>query len=385
VAGTGQVTAGGLTPQQLAALQQAGIAAGSAAPGQNAQSFLGGAFDTSLANSGLFTPGELAAVGSNWNYGAGGTWNGSVPQGTEQAWDQEAQAALSGAIANQSSIAGLAPSSSLPAQQAIAPTSAGGQGYNPLQPGYLPTPATLNATTVNPSYLNQGLLNSLGPQQTETALQNSVAPQYQQQDQQMMQMLATAGLAPSSTAGQTAFNNLAQQQLAGISPAMASAIQNSQSNQLGAGEYNATTGNTASQYNAGSLNTAASQNLQNQLAQQSYNTGAYNTAGNTYFNALTGAYNNNANAFNALNNAGLSGAEGLASGQQTSGTTLANTAQTQYPVYSNPYSGVSAASFGSAGSYPQPTTTNNYYGTNTQAQQDPSQTGFGVGLERGDS
>lgn len=266
-------------------------------------------------------------------------------------------------------------------------------GYNPLQPEYLGAPSTINATTGSAAYytptdyqastLSPQLMNSLGVGQTEQALQNSVAPQYGQQDQQMMQMLATAGVAPSSTAGSTIFNNLAQQQLAGISPAMASAIQNSQANQLSAGQFNsgalntagatnAAAANTAGQYNAGAANNmtqfnanaqnaAAQQNLQNSLQQQLYNANAYNAAGNNYFNAQTGAYNNNANAFNALNSQGLSGATGLA-GQQASGGTQMGVANAgQFPAYSSQ----GAASFGAGvGGYG--------YGYAPQAQTQPS-------------
>lgn len=351
---------GALTPQQLAAIQTAGQAAGNGAPGNQASTFFGD-FDNSLQNSGLFDPSQLSAVDSSWNMGTGGTWNGAVPGSTEQAWDQQAQNAISGANANQSSIAGMAPNPNSPNAQATA------AGYNPLQPAYLQQPATLNPTTVAPQYLSPQLTNSLGSQQTIAQLQAGVAPQNQQQDQQMMQMLATAGLSPSSTAGQTAFNNLAQQQNAGIAPSIASAIQNSQGNQLNAGEYNATTGNTGATYNANAANSAAGTNLNNQLTQQQYNANAYNNAGQQYFNAETGAYENNSNAFNAINSAGLSGANGLASGQQQAGTTLAAGSQNTFPTYgsqSNPYGALASA----AGSYPSPTsnTTNNYatYGGN---------------------
>ena len=269
-------------------------------------------------------------------------------------------------------------------------------GYNPLQPSYLGAPPTLNATTAqgqtyNPTGYNaQGLspqlMQSLGAGSTINSLVGANQPQFQQQDQQMMQMLATAGLAPSSTAGQTAFNNLAQQQLAGMDPSIASAIQNSQSNQLNAGQFNAGVGNaagqfnagaanTAGQYNAGNLqqagqfnanaqNTASGQNLSNYLNQQLYNANAYNTAGNNYFNAATGAYNNNANAFNALNSQGLSGATGLAGQTASGGNTMANTQQGNFgvyqsqpinygafsgsPSYTNPYASAGAPSYAPA-------------------------------------
>lgn len=340
---------GTLTPQQQQAIQQA--VSGDVTSGNGSWGTLDQNIINQLQSSGLFSPAQLqTALTGAQNAGTGNYQNqgGGNTSGMDASLAANIAAGINDAPSNQTAITSqFAPSTTSPNAQATA------AGYNPLQPAYLPQPATLSPTTVQPSYLSQPLLNSLGPQQTIGALQNSVAPQYQQQDQQMMQMLATAGLAPSSTAGQTAFNNLAQQQLAGISPAMASAIQNSQGNQLNAGQFNATTGNTGATYNAGVMNSAAAQNLQNQLQQQQYNANAYTGAGNTYFNAETGAYNNNANAFNALNTAGVAGAQNLASGQQQGGTTLASGAQNEFPIYgggSNPY-----GAFASAGTYPQPT------------------------------
>lgn len=329
-----------LSADQLAAIQQAAQAGGTGAGQHQTATGIFGDEYNSLVNSGLFNPADLSGVQSQ-NPGANGAWgNGAAPVSD---WDSQLQQILGQAGQLQAAIPATDPST--PNQQAIA------GGYNPLQPAYLPQPGQLNATTVQPSYLSPQLMNSLGSGQTIQALQNSVAPQYNQQDQQMMQMLATAGVAPSSTAGGTAFNNLAQQQLAGISPAMASAIQNSQANQLNAGQYNASTGNTASTYNANAQNNAAATNLANQNAQQQYNASAYNNAGQQYFNAETGQYNNNANAFNALNTAGLNGTQNL-SGQQASGANgLAQGAQNEFPVYgsnSNPYGALGGALGGSA-------------------------------------
>jgi hypothetical protein len=326
------------TPQMTAALQAA-IQAGLGATGADSTY---GAFDNaesnSLAGSGAFTPQQLAALqgsglfdygnasGEMQNKGGGNT---SAISAAAQQYAQNALDPLLNAAGDSSAI-GQMPSTTSPSTPSGAAIAG---GYNPLQPAYLQQPATLNATTVNPSYLSSGLLNSLGSGQTIAQLQAGVAPQNQQQDQQMMQMLATAGLAPSSTAGQTAFNNLAQQQNAGIAPSIAAAIQNSQGNQLNAGQFNANAGNTGSLYNAGAMNTANAQNLQNQLAQQQYNASAYNGAGQDYFNALTGAYNNNANAFNALNSAGLSGSQGLAGQQSGNGNSLAGQTINTFPNY----------------------------------------------------
>ena len=291
-----------LSPQMLQAIQQAANTETNATGQSDAQ--IASTIMNSLSNSGLFTPQELSAANSAFGQGSG-TW-GSAP-GATSAWDANVTNAMNGVLQNQNSVS---------ANQQT-PNAAVAAGYNPLQPAYLSQPATLNASTLSPS-----LINSLGSGQTISALQGANAPAMNQQDQQMMQMLATAGLAPSSTAGQTAFNNLAQQQLAGMDPSIASAIQNSQSNVLGA--------NTT---NMNALNTAGQVNLGNQLQQQEYNANAYNTAGNNYFNAMTGAYNNNANAFNALNSAGLSGVQGLAETQAQGGNQLANSTVNTFPNY----------------------------------------------------
>jgi hypothetical protein len=399
----------GLSPQQIAAIQsaaQAGITGEQ--QHQTASQFEGQGIDNSLASSGLFDPSQLNAIAQGWNYGTNGQW-GNGPTSAISDFTGQIDSALQGANANQSSIAAMAPSSTSPNAQAIAgtpatATTAATAPYNPLQPAYLSQPATLNATTVQPQYassagynaqtLNPQLTNSLGSGNTVNALVSANQPQFQQQDQQMMQMLATSGMAPSSTAGQTAFNNLSQQQLAGMDPSIAAAIQNSQSNQLNAGQYNtsalnsagqynagnqqnanqynATTGNTAAQNNANALNTAAGTNVANQNSQQAYNASAYNNAGNNYFNAMTGQYNNNANAFNNINNAGLTGSQTTANTAQAGANNLASGQQSTFPTYSNPYGGISSSQFGSAGAYPSQSsnTSNNYnYGGTAVSDQ----------------
>lgn len=265
-------------------------------------------------------------------------------------------------------------------------------GYNPLQPAYLGAPPQLNATTMqgqtydptgyNAQGLSPQLMQSLGAGNTINSLVGANQPQFQQQDQQMMQMMATAGLAPSSTAGQTAFNNLAQQQIAGMDPSIAAAIQNSQGNQLNAGQFNAGVGNAAGQFNAGAANaagqynagnlqqagqfnanaqnTASGQNLSNYLNQQLYNTNAQNTAGNNYFNAATGAYNNNANAFNSLNQAGLSGSSGLAGQTAGGGNSFANTQQGNFGVMTPPQINYGAFSGGGSPSFGNPYSSGGY-------------------------
>lgn len=345
---------GQMSPQQQQALQQALSGAIGQMGGSGSYSQYGQDITQGLGSSGAFNPTELSALNASpWLaqlQGLGGGYTnagGGNTAGFEQSGMSNLTSALQPALNTEASngvMSQFQPSTTTPNAQATA------AGYNPLQPQYLSTPPTLNATTMQGQTLSPQLMGSLGSGATQQALQNSVAPQYGQQDQQMMQMLATAGVAPSSTAGQTAFSNLAQGQLAGISPAMASAIQNSQANQLNAGQYNANSLNSSGQFNANAQNTASGQNLNNLLQQQLYNANAYNGAGTNYFNAETGAYNNNANAFNALNQQGLGGSQSLANTQAAGGNQFANTQQTQYPVYGNSGTAAFGQSVGQYGS-----------------------------------
>lgn len=362
----------GLSPQMLAAIQAAGQT--EANPQGQGDNQIDQTMMNSLQNSGLFSPEQLQGAQSQF-VSSPGTW-GNAP-GDVSDWDSMMQNGIAGVGNSQATVGQFQQNPNTPNAQAIA------GGYNPLQPAYLPQPGQINATTVNPSYANTAqlspqLMNSLGSGNTVNALVQANQPQFQQQDQQMMQMLATAGLAPSSTAGGTAFNNLAQQQLAGMDPSIAAAIQNSQSNQLNAGQYNtsaqnagnqynAGVGNNASQFNANAQNQAANTNLTNQNNQQLYNANAFNNAGTNYFNAMTGSYNNNANAFNALNTAGLQGAQNAGQTQAQGGNQLAAGSQNTFPSYgagSNAYGALGAA----AGQYQTPTPGANAgyasYGTN---------------------
>jgi hypothetical protein len=392
-----------LTPDQQAAVQAAVNQAGSLVPGGTTVQGMDNAFVQQLQGSGIFSPQQLQAFqqAGIWDaHGPNFYEQGGNPAPFDQTMLQQVQQNYGGDYSSLNSLYGNTGATAgtsapqTPAQNAIAPTLSGGQGYNPLQPAYLPTPPTLQGTYVSPAGYNaattgamgydpatlgQGLISQLGPQATIQALLQSVAPQYQQQDQQFMQQLAASGLTPGSTAGQTAFGNLAQQQLAGISPAIAQAIQGAQGNLLSAGntnigalnqagQFNAGAGNAAlfanqaalnqaGQYNAGNQqqaglynagvgNQVANQNLANLIQQQQYNTGAYNTAGTNYFNALQGNYNTNLAGFNNLNQAGLSGANGLAGTQAGNAGSLSNTIATQYPVYGG------ATNFAPFGQYP---------------------------------
>jgi len=405
---------GQLSGAQQQAINQA-ISSGIQSIGSEGQyNTAGTTIQSQLANSGLFDPTELGAINtaiSPWlgNMGdmqnAKGGNTGGFTSYLQNQINQNLNPVLS-SEENATTLSTPSISPNSPAMQALA------GGYNPLQPNYLGAPPTLagtygtassynpttynaatgNAatygpTTYNASMIGQGLINQLSPAQTMSLLNQSVAPQEQQQNQQLMQMLAASGIAPGSTAGQTAYNNLAQQQLAGISPALASALQGAQGNILSAantnvgalntagqynagstqsanagnaaainnilsqnlnalntagqynagayntgGQYNATNAQNMGLYNAGVANTVSQQNLQNLLNTNLYNTGAANTAGTNWLNALTGAQNVNQGEIAGLLSSGLSGNSNLASGVLSGGNAMGQSIAGTFPV-----------------------------------------------------
>lgn len=180
-------------------------------------------------------------------------------------------------------------------------------GTSPLQPSYLPTPPTAQATTYSPTGYNAATTgtatyqNPYDPAQATNELQSAAGVQDQQQQQNLMSMLAAQGISPGSSAAQAAGQNLAGSQTAALAPALAGvqqyaaglgeqsglanagALNNTgqfNANNLNtAGQFNAGAGNTAGQYNAGVNNQMTQQNLQNLLQSQEYNSSAYNNAG----------------------------------------------------------------------------------------------------------
>ena len=380
---------GQLSGAQQQAINQA-ISSGIQSIGPDGQyNTAGTTIQGQLANSGLFDPTELGAINtaiSPWlgNMGDMQNANGGNTGGFTSYLQNQINQNLNPVLSSEENATTLSTPSispNSPAMQALA------GGYNPLQPNYLGAPPTLagtygtaaqyNPTTYNPSVIGQGLINQLTPEQTIAALNQSVAPQEQQQNQQLMQMLAASGISPGSTAGQTAYNNLAQQQLAGISPAIASAIQNSQGNLLNAagtnigalnsagqynagayntgGQYNATNAQNMGLYNAGVANTVSQQNLQNLLNTNLYNTGAANTAGTNWLNALTGAQNVNQGEIAGLLSSGLSGNSNLASGVLSGGNAMGQSIAGTFPVMN-----FNAPSTSSIPASSTPSTTNQY-------------------------
>jgi hypothetical protein len=157
------------------------------------------------------------------------------------------------------------PSQSQPSTNAAtstqAPAASGGAATtaNPLQPTYLPNPATATPTTYT---------NTYNPQTATDELNQAASVQNNQQNQNLMSMLAAQGISPGSSAAQAADQNLATTQTAALAPSLVSAQ-----------EYGAGLNTQAGLANAGAANTDTLQNLQDLLQTQQFNASATNTAG----------------------------------------------------------------------------------------------------------
>jgi hypothetical protein len=166
---------------------------------------------------------------------------------------------LAGSLGSQSTAASPTAGTQTQAQQA--PAAASAATPNPLQPSYLPTPPTAQATTYQ---------NPYDPSTATSELTSAAGVQDQQQQQALMSMLAAQGISPGSSAAQAAGQNLATNQVSALAPSLVSAQ-----------EYGAGLGEQSGLSNAGAMNAMTSQNLQDLLQSQEYNAGAYNTAGQT--------------------------------------------------------------------------------------------------------
>jgi hypothetical protein len=160
-----------------------------------------------------------------------------------------AQRILPGATQQPGQTAGTpasVPQSTAPTQTAAAvPNTAAATTPNPLQPSYLPTPATYN--------------NPYNPSTATTELTTAAQGQDQQQQQALMSMLAAQGISPGSSAAQAAVQNLDTSETNALAPSLVS----------------------AQEYGAGLGEQSGLQNLQDLLQSQEYNANAYNTAGLT--------------------------------------------------------------------------------------------------------
>jgi hypothetical protein len=169
---------------------------------------------------------------------------------------------------------------------------ASAQPASPLQPSYIPTPPTAEATTYQ---------NYYNPQTATNELNSAAAVQDQQQNQNLMSMLAGQGISPGSSAAQAAAQNLSNTQTSALAPSLVSAQQ-----------YGAGLSEQSGLANMGAMNSMTAQNLQDLLQSQEFNSSAYNTAGldtagmqNQDWQALLGQ-------FGGLNSQGLGTAGSLA-------------------------------------------------------------------------
>lgn len=227
---------------------------------------------------------------------------------------------------SQNYYAPMAGAAQAPAQAPAAPAQQ--QSASSLfQPGYLGTPSTYTASTVTPgtsqgttanasqydlnslygnwggasgynaSTLDPNLLNSLGSNQTTALLQQSFQPGDQNSNNNLQAQLAAYGVTGGQAVG--AMTQLQAQLAAAHSPALASAIQNSQANQLNAGQFNSNALNSQGQFNAGAQNTNT--NTLNSLLGNALGQNNSNQESTNQFNATQGQQNNQYNTTNDLN------------------------------------------------------------------------------------
>ena len=276
-------------------------------------------------------------------------------------------------------------------------SSSSGSSSNAVSPAYI-NPASvpqLNAKTVGalPSVAAQsvkgataapvanidaqGIMNSSGLSTEDlsggdfsTAIMNMLAPQFKNQQQQMNESLASAGISGGSTAGaQTELANAQNSQAQGLlqpellqllglqntrdttvaGDLLAGATQN-QNTQSANNQFNAGQLNQVGEFNSGQNLAAQDTNQATNLGAQEYNAGQQNTAGSFNIANLLQAASGNQNAYNQFlseiqsqNEQTYLGDLGAVSGQAQTGQSIGTTRQ---PVYTQPsYSGMN---FGSA-------------------------------------
>jgi hypothetical protein len=245
-----------LDPSQLAAI----ASATSQDPQGQSGNTINQDITSSLTSSGYFDPSQLAALSSDGI-------TGSSPWGSSQAapgWDQQVQNAIGSA-------APAAPA----APQTL--SSAPAAPANPLQPSYLPAPPSATPTTYSAATYN----NTYNPATATSELNQAAGVQDQQQQQNLMSMLAAQGISPGSSAAQAAGQNLSTTQNAALDPTLASAQEYGAGLNEQSGLSNASALNSAGSQNASASNTDTLQNLQNLLQSQEFNASAYNNAGST--------------------------------------------------------------------------------------------------------
>lgn len=205
--------------------------------------------------------------------------------------------------------------------------------YNPATVRY--DPAKFASAAYDPaavSQLDPSLLASLSPNATIAQLQASMVPQTQQAFSQLQQQLADFGVQGGQ--GIQAGQQLSGQLAGSIAPAMAAAIQNAQSNQLNAGQFDVNALNNMAQFNAANqlglsefnaggrnqfdltqrenalqaalanqaaTNQAGQFNASNANAMNQYNVGVQNQEQQALLDAILGNYNAQMQMFGGLN------------------------------------------------------------------------------------
>lgn len=142
------------------------------------------------------------------------------------------------------------------------------------------------------SNVDPGLLASLGPQSTIDQINQGYAPVMQQQQRQLQQALAEAGVVGGAAVN--AETNLGRNQTAAIAPTIASAIQNSQGNMLSAANTGA-----GLQQQTGQFNTGAQNSLQQLLAGLQQQTGLANTSAQNDMSRYNAGLQQQTGQFNA--------------------------------------------------------------------------------------
>jgi hypothetical protein len=219
--------------------------------------------------------------------------------------------------------------------------------------GGTPTPQT---ATVNPNQVQQIAQSNtpdLSANATITQILQAFQPQQRTAQAQLQDQLAASGL--SGGPALAAQDNLQTQLTQALAPTLASAIQQSQSNQLQSGQFDTTQlvntlNNNMSALNSNNqlgaqlqqqtglanmdaLNTANTTNAGAANSVNAANVSAQNQSQQQYLSALLQQYQNQFAAFNSINDAGLS----------TQNTISANGANNFGTAASDPFSGLGAS------------------------------------------
>jgi hypothetical protein len=185
------------------------------------------------------------------------------------------------------------------------------------QPSYNQAPAQQNPTYAQNTQLgtqnvSPALQAALSPQAAESLTMQGAAPGFQQQDNLLQQELADAGIVGGPTT--TASDQLAQSQMAGLAPALAGEVQNSQNNLLSAAGTGSGYQQQTGLSNAATANTANAANVNSVNSTNQGNTAAYNTQQQQLMNMLAQMYSQQSAANTGAISQGQSGSNAIATG-----------------------------------------------------------------------